>query len=59
MSTRCEMRDLAPSQVVGSLREKQSFGSDRNNDSLFATARHEGLEKYSIERDRANGERYM
>lgn len=55
---RREMRDLARSLIISSLREKQCVGSDGNDDSLVATARHENLEGYSTERHEANGEWY-
>jgi hypothetical protein len=57
--TRHEMRDLARSLIVSSLRNKQRVESDRNDDSLIATARHENLEGYLAERHEANGEWYM
>ena len=56
--TRREMRNLARSLIVSSLRNKQSIESDGNDDSLVATARHEDLEGYLAERHEANGERY-
>lgn len=56
--TRRELRDLARSHVVDSLREGQCVGSDRNDDSLVATVRQENLERHSIERHKANGEWY-
>lgn len=56
--TRREMRDLARSLIVSSLREKQCVGSDGIGDSLVATARHESLEGYLTERHEANGECY-
>ena len=56
--TRREMRDLARSVIVSSLREKQCVESDGNDESLVATARHENLEGYSTERHEATGEWY-
>ena len=47
--TRREMRDLARSLIVSSLRARHCVESNENDDNLVATARHENLEGYSTE----------
>ena len=55
---RRELRNLARSLIVSSLRARHCVESDENDDNLVATARHENLEGYSTERHEANGEWY-
>ena len=54
--TRRELRNLARSLIVSSLRNKQSVESNGNDDGLVATATHENFEESSNERHEANGE---
>ena len=57
--TRRELRNLARSLIVSSLRNKQSVESNGNNDGPVATATRENCEESSTERHEANGEWYM
>jgi len=56
--TRRELRNLARSLIVSSLRNKQSVESNGNDDGLVATATHENFEESSTERHETNGEWY-